>query len=76
MKFYQLKYLIYLQSGQKINVKCDICENQKIISLNRYKINTKDLTVPYACSRKCAEIKNKKTILDKYNVNNISKSKI
>jgi hypothetical protein len=60
-------------SGQKINVKCDICENQKIISLNRYKINTKDLTVPYACSRKCAEIKNKKTILDKYNVNNISK---
>jgi hypothetical protein len=61
-------------SGVKIKVRCDICGNEKEISLNRYNINTKKLTKYYACSRKCAEKKNKDTILDKYGVENISKS--
>lgn len=61
-------------SGVKIKVKCDVCDTEKEISLNRYKNNTKNLTTYYACSRKCSEKKNKETILDKYGVDNISKS--
>jgi len=60
-------------SGVKIEVECDICGNKKEISLNRYKNNTKDLTTYYSCSRKCSEEKNKKTIIQKYGVDNISK---
>ena len=63
-------------SGVKINVKCDICNKEKEISLNRYYINTKNLSTYYACSRKCAEQKNKNTILNKYGVENISNSEI
>jgi len=59
-------------SGQKIKVKCDICNNEKYITLNRYNINTKNGTLKYACSRKCAEQKNKDTIQKKYGVTNIS----
>ena len=61
-------------SGVKVKVKCDICGKEKEITLNRYHINTKKLTTYYACSRKCAEQKNKKTILDNYGVENISNS--
>jgi len=61
-------------SGAKIKVKCDICEKEKEISLNRYKNNTKNLSTYYACSRKCSEQKNKDTILEKYGVDNVSKS--
>ena len=60
-------------SSHKVKVKCDICNNEKEISLNRYIINTKNKTLPYACSRMCAEIKNKNTCLKKYGVDNISK---
>lgn len=60
-------------SGQKILVKCDFCGTEKYISMNRYSINTDNSTLPYACSRKCAEKKNKEKILNKYGVDNISK---
>jgi hypothetical protein len=63
-------------SGVKIKAKCDICEKEKDISLNNYNINTKNSTIYYACSRKCAEQKNKDTILDKYGVDNISNMQI
>jgi hypothetical protein len=61
-------------SGVKIKVKCDICEKEKEISLNNYNINTAKSTKYYACSRKCAEQKNKNTVLDKYGVDNVSKN--
>jgi len=60
-------------SGQKIQVKCDFCDNIKYLSLNRYCINTDNYKKKYACSRKCAEVKNKNTIIDKYSTDNISK---
>jgi hypothetical protein len=59
-------------SGQKIKVSCDFCNKQKEISLNRYNINTKNGKTYYSCSRKCSEQKNKKTLNEKYGVNNIS----
>ena len=62
-------------SGQKISVRCDFCNNEKVITLNRYNINTKNGTIKYACSRKCAEQKNKDTLQIKYRVSNISYSK-
>jgi very-short-patch-repair endonuclease len=61
------------KSGQKIEVKCDFCNKIKTISLYRYNVNTKNGECKYACSRKCAEEKNKKTVLLKYGVDNISK---
>ena len=60
-------------SGQKIDVKCDICNNEKTITMNRYYLNTKNRTSIYTCSRKCAEDKNKETLLLKYGIDNISK---
>lgn len=60
-------------SGHKILVKCDFCGKEKHISKNRYSQNTKNNILKYACSRKCAEEKNKDTLLEKYNVDNISK---
>jgi len=62
-----------LNSGQKIEVQCDICSNKKIITMNRYQINTNNGEKLYTCSRKCAEFKNKQTCLDNYGVDNISK---
>jgi len=59
-------------SGVKIKVKCDYCDNEKEISLNRYMINTKNKTLYYACCQKCMQNKVKKTILEKYGVENIS----
>jgi len=63
-------------SGYKVKVKCDICNNETEITLNRYNINTKNLSTYYACSRKCSEQKNKDTILLKYGVENISSSQL
>jgi len=63
-------------SGVKIKAKCDICGNETEISLNRYYLNTKNLSTYYACSRKCSEEKNKSTVLSKYGVNNVSNSEI
>ena len=60
-------------SNHKIKVKCDFCGNEKEISLYNYNLNTKNNTLKYACSRKCAEEKNKNTILTKYNIDNVSK---
>lgn len=63
-------------SGSKIKVKCDICEKESEISLNRYYINTKNLSTYYSCSRKCAEQKSKDSNLEKYGVENVSSSQI
>ena len=59
-------------SKHKIKVKCDICNKEKDISLCRYNINTKNSKLKYACSRKCAELKNKETVFNRYGVYNIS----
>jgi hypothetical protein len=61
-----------LHSGQKIKVVCDICGQEKEITLNRYNINTKQQTEDYACSRKCATQKNQRTVQIKYGVDNVS----
>ena len=61
-------------SGCRIKAKCDICGKETEVNFCRYIINTKKLTTYYACSRKCAEEKNKDTLLNKYGVENVSNS--
>ena len=50
----------------KINVKCDICENEYLLSFKNYNKNYKKYNV-YTCL-KCSNIKNKKTCQLKYGV--------
>jgi len=82
--FCKMNDIIYLpidklwkSSNMKIGVKCDICNNSKILSYSMYNKNIKKYDL-YTCSNKCANIKNKKTNLEKYgneNYNNRMKSK-
>src|ERR1035437_8625576 len=57
-----------------IDVKCDVCDNTKSLSIKQYTANTKNNTRIYTCSQKCSRIKNKETIFNKYGVDNISQS--
>ena len=59
--------LLAKKSHYIVNVKCDICGNEKKISYKRYLENINKYNI-YACSVKCAYIKNKKTNLEKYGV--------
>jgi len=79
---YNIEYILpienlWLNSNYKINVKCDICGTEKMLSYNLYNKNIKKHNI-YCCCNKCAWIKNKKTNLQKYgveNYNNIEKAK-
>lgn len=62
-------------SHTKINVRCDICGNEKQIQY-RYYNESKSKYGLYACSSKCAQFKNKQTNIKKYGVDNVSKSDI
>ena len=68
---------LWKSSNMKIGVKCDICNNNKFLSYSMYNKNIKKYNL-YTCSNKCANIKNKKTNLERYgleNYNNREKSK-
>ena len=58
---------ILLNEGShlKINVKCEICGNEKKLMFQKYIKNIKNGGV-YCCSSKCAQSKVKKTSLEKY----------
>jgi len=59
-----------------INVKCDICGNEKTINYNLYNKNIKKYNI-YCCSNKCSYIKNKLTNIEKYgNENYVNTDKI
>jgi hypothetical protein len=64
-------------SRMNINVRCDICSNDKKITYYKYIDNIKQYGF-YCCSPKCASVKNKLTCLEKYgnvNFNNREKAK-
>lgn len=58
-------------SMYKIQVKCDICGNEKELSYNKYLKNFEKYKI-YCCSNKCSYFKNKKTKLEKYGDENFS----
>jgi hypothetical protein len=62
-----------LTNGSKIEVSaiCDFCENELIIKYSLYnKSFIKNGT--FACSKKCAAIRTKQVLMEKYGVSNIS----
>jgi hypothetical protein len=61
-------------SHVEIDVKCDICNCERKITYNRYINNIKKYNI-FSCSRKCANIKRKKTNFEKFGVENVSQSK-
>jgi hypothetical protein len=60
-------------SNVKINVKCDVCGNEKLLIYNKYIKNINNGGY-YACSNKCAINKNTQTNLKLYNVVNVFQS--
>jgi hypothetical protein len=68
---------LWSNSNYKINVKCDICGNEKKLSYTTYNKNIKKHYI-YTCNNSCASIKNKMTCSERYNdinYNNIEKVK-
>ena len=61
-------------SHYKINVKCDVCGHEKIITYQKYNINFNNYKV-YTCNNKCAQIKNINTSIKKYGIEHYSKTK-
>lgn len=59
----------------KVNVKCFCCEEVKKIEYNNYKNQIKTGNCDYYCY-KCKHEKTKKSIIEKYGVDNLSKSNI
>ena len=59
--------IIDLQKGscRKIKVKCDICDDEKMLSYAMYNMNIKKTNI-YCCCEKCANIKREKTNIKKY----------
>lgn len=58
---------ISIHSKIKVQVKCDICQNEKNITYVKYNKNIKKYNA-YSCSNKCAMFKNELTCLEKYGV--------
>lgn len=58
-----------IASTYKVTVKCDVCDNEKELIYNKYLKNIKKYNL-YTCSNTCAYVKNKKTNLEKYGVEN------
>ena len=58
---------------RSVNVKCDICGHEKLLSYKQY---LKNISVynKYACCRICCQFKTEQTCIKKYGVNNPSKS--
>ena len=69
--------IVHLTHGSlvDIDVKCDICAGERKITYKRYVDNIKKYGI-FSCSRKCANIKRKKTNLEKYGVENVSSNQI
>ena len=53
------------QSNKKVKVKCDICGKEKELKYQTYMFSVSNGGF-YACSEKCAWIKNRKTNLERY----------
>ena len=62
-------------SKSLVNVKCDVCGNEKKLCYKEYIKNTKNFIEPYCCNIKCAVEKTKKTCLKKYGVENPAQNK-
>ena len=62
-----------MESNIKILVKCDICENEKYLSLQKYNKNIRKYNI-YTCNTLCSQVKNKMTLKKIYGSENYNKS--
>lgn len=60
-------------SKQKIRVSCDVCKKEKDMLFKTYFRITNNMTKEYFCEN-CKSIKTKKTVKDKYGVDNVFQS--
>jgi len=66
---------LMLCSNLKINVKCDICGKEKLLSYRKYLKNMNNGDY-YSCSQKCSHNKSKQTSLKNYGVEHYLQSDI
>jgi len=62
-----------IESNLKINVKCDVCGNEKILAYQKYNKNIRKYNL-YTCNTSCAQIKNKLTLRELYGSENFNRS--
>ncbi len=60
-------------SHMKVRVSCDICGIERFLAWKEYLNSFKNYSM-YCCSSKCSQFKNRKTNLDRYGVDNPTKS--
>jgi hypothetical protein len=65
---------LMINSTLKVHVKCDVCNNEKMLSYQNYNTNIKSGNY-YACSPKCSQNKKKQTNLTKYGTEFVSQNK-
>jgi hypothetical protein len=62
-----------LESNLKINVKCDICGDEKLLSYQKYNKNVRKYNL-YTCNTSCAQFKNKLTLKELYGIENFNRA--
>ena len=62
-----------IESNLKINVKCDICGNEKLLAYQKYTKNIKKYNI-YTCNTSCAQFKNKLTLKELYGSENFNRT--
>jgi hypothetical protein len=60
------------RSTLKVNVKCDVCGCEKILSLQKYNINIEKYNI-YSCSNTCSYFKNRITLKELYGSDNFNR---
>ena len=61
------------ESNIKVNVKCDVCGQEKLLSYQKYTKNIRKYNI-YTCNNSCAQIKNKLTLKELYGAENFNRS--
>jgi hypothetical protein len=59
-------------SNKMIEAKCTYCNSIVSVQMCQYTRSTKDFTINFCCSKKCAAIRTKEILMEKYGVKNIS----
>ncbi len=62
-----------IESNLKINVKCDVCGDEKILAYQKYNKNIRKYSI-YACNTSCAQFKNRLTLKELYGSENFNRS--
>jgi hypothetical protein len=66
---------LFYGSHTKIKVCCDMCKSESDKPYRQYKLSFDKYNL-YCCSPNCAQVKNKKTNLERYSVSNVFQSDI